>query len=444
MARSQIESNLLTSALIESDLTPIFRFTKIRFHRTLNPPDYQSNQVKESKNFECFGRSSSFEVPAQSKPWPNKGDFSDADDFGIHTLIFSADGKQLVVGSANTSVRVISVPDGGQLREIRPSKWKLGMPITCLRYLPNSINWVLGSTPEGEIFCVNPSQEGFETLIREENRLTYCLNISSDGAEMATAGNDTSIRIYDIHPGQLSGSETCFIKGKSNKISSTKLRFGDRSEKPVGCSASKVTRNRQNPSLNSKMPEILGYRPAGPADNHTEGHSMRITALKYHPTQPRVLVSASWDHYVKIWDTRTRNKPIDEIYGPLVCSPDGLDIDDHYVLTASWRKSQALEIWDLRNLYTKKRDHKLENNGDVLNTLNKHAYMCPAETIPVENSTEVLCGDGASGEYLYAARLLPSRAVICGGSGFREVRVMSRETKMVHGNLDEDRKQPVA
>lgn len=106
MARSQIESNLLTTALIESDLTPIFRFTKIRFHRTLNPPDYQSNQVKESKNFECFCRSSSFEVPAQSKPWSNKGDFSDADDFGIHTLIFSADGKQLVVGSANTSVRV--------------------------------------------------------------------------------------------------------------------------------------------------------------------------------------------------------------------------------------------------------------------------------------------------------------------------------------------------
>lgn len=97
------------------------------------------------------------------------------------------------------------------------------MPITCLRYLPNNINWVLGSTPEGEIFCVNPNQEGFETLIREENRRTYCLNISSDGAEMATAGNDTSIRIYDIHPGQLSGSETCSIKGKSNKSELTDI-----------------------------------------------------------------------------------------------------------------------------------------------------------------------------------------------------------------------------
>uniref|UniRef100_A0A0R3TE45 PRKCSH_1 domain-containing protein n=1 Tax=Rodentolepis nana TaxID=102285 RepID=A0A0R3TE45_RODNA len=84
----------------------------------------------------------------------------------------------------------------------------------------------------------------------------------------------------------------------------------------------------------------------------------------------------------------------------------------------------------LRSLYSKKRDQKVEGDEDILNTLNKHAYMCPAETIPVGNSKELLCGDGASGEYLYAARLLPSHAVVCGGSGFREVRVVSRETKM--------------
>ncbi|VDO02424.1 unnamed protein product [Rodentolepis nana] len=344
MARSQLESAILTSALVENDLTPIFRFTKIRFHNTLSPPDYRSNHIKEAKSGEGFRRSSSFEVPPQSRLWSAKDCFPDADDFSIHTLALGADGKQLIVGSANTSVKVIGVPDGGQLREIRPSKWRLGMPITCLRYIPNNINWVLGSTPEGEIFCVSPNQEGFETLIKEENRQTYCLDISSDGTEMATAGNDSSIRIYDIHPTQLRGSETCSVKGKSSTALPTILYFGDRYEKPVGCSVAKVAKGRQNPSLNSRMPQILGYRPAGPADNYTDGHSMRITALKYHPAHPSILLSASWDHYVKIWDTRTRNKPIYEIYGPLVCSPDGLDVDGHYVLTASWRKSQALEV----------------------------------------------------------------------------------------------------
>lgn len=41
------------------------------------------------------------------------------------------------------------------------------------------------------------------------------------------------------------------------------------------------------------------------------------------------------------------------------------------------------------------------------------------------------CKDAGGGEYLYAARLLPSRAIVCGGSGFNEVRVFNRDTKMV-------------
>ena len=35
------------------------------------------------------------------------------------------------------------------------------------------------------------------------------------------------------------------------------------------------------------------------------------------------------------------------------------------------------------------------------------------------------------GEYLYAGRLLSNRAIVCGGSGFREVRVFHRDTKLV-------------
>ena len=59
------------------------------------------------------------------------------------------------------------------------------------------------------------------------------------------------------------------------------------------------------PKSNSRMsvPHILGYHPAGPADNLTEGHSMRINALKYHPGAQNLLVSASWDHYIKVSKT---------------------------------------------------------------------------------------------------------------------------------------------
>uniref|UniRef100_A0A5K3FHF4 WD_REPEATS_REGION domain-containing protein n=1 Tax=Mesocestoides corti TaxID=53468 RepID=A0A5K3FHF4_MESCO len=92
------------------------------------------------------------------------------------------------------------------------------------------------------------------------------------------------------------------------------------------------------------VPRTLGYHPTGPVDNYIEGHFMRITALPYHPTQPHLLTSASWNQYAKVWDTRTRCAPVHEIYGPHVCTPEGLDVEDTIILTASWRKRQCLEV----------------------------------------------------------------------------------------------------
>lgn len=82
------------------------------------------------------------------------------------------------------------------------------MPITCLRYMPTNLKWVLGCTPQGDIFCLDSTYEGFETLITEENQQTYCFDISPDGVELATAGTDTAIRLYSLHFGQPTSFET--------------------------------------------------------------------------------------------------------------------------------------------------------------------------------------------------------------------------------------------
>ncbi|KAM7534820.1 hypothetical protein Aperf_G00000113815 [Anoplocephala perfoliata] len=449
MTRRQLESALLASALIENGLSTLFRFTKIQFQRNLSPPNYQSHAdsdvIKVPEEPDCRRCNRFRESPPQSKPSCPEGDIPDRTDFGIHALKLSANGKTLVFGDANSSV--INVLEGRQQQVLRPSKWKLGMPVTCLCYMPNDLNSVLGCTPHGEIFCLDLNHEGFETLIKEENQQTYCFDISPDGIQMATAGNNTSIRIYSIHSGQLSefetqNDETHMYKSKSNKVrrctfSSTAetksfLVEGGQPEQMMHQSTRvcvpTARGRRQGPLLNSTkpnvselvIPEILGYRPAGPADNYTEGHSMRITALKYHSAQPKLLASASWDHHVKVWDTRTRSEPVQEIYGPLICSPEGLDIDDNYLLTASWRKCHALEIWDLRNLCRTGNKGEVVNSGYVRTTLNKNAYMNPAEIIPIAPSTH----HHPSAEYLYSAHFLPNRAVICGGSGFNEVQVM--------------------
>lgn len=92
------------------------------------------------------------------------------------------------------------------------------MPVTCLRYVPTNLQWVLGCTPQGDIFCFDPNHEGFETLIVEENQQTYCLDVSLDGTELATAGRDTEIRLYSLQSGQkLTGFESQGNGGKPQK-----------------------------------------------------------------------------------------------------------------------------------------------------------------------------------------------------------------------------------
>ncbi|VDK32332.1 unnamed protein product [Taenia asiatica] len=452
MSRRHLESALLASALVENGLSSVFRLTRIRFQRTLHPPEYQPasemalNNAPEKSvcshcGTKCSCRDDCKKAP-MSNPLCHKGPIVEEDDFGVHTLRFSADGRQLIVGSANTSVRIINVIEGQQQLLLRPSSWKLGMPITCLRYVPTNLKWVLGCTPQGDIFCLDSTYEGFETLITEKNQQTYCFDISPDGMELATAGTDTAIRLYSLCFGQqkTTSFETHSTdSGKPEKRPCKRFAGGkaDQSIKPFIVPISYKGDVKQDPcseeaDTDTVGPQILGYHPTGPADNYTEGHSMRITALRYHPTQCRLLISASWDHHVKVWDTRTRNGPVHDIYGPLVCSPEGLDVEGDELLTASWRKRQALEIWDLRNLHATESSPKGSNlaNGDVGNTLRKQAYMQPAECIDVADVVKGQCKDAGGGEYLYAARLLPSRAIVCGGSGFNEVRVFHRDTKM--------------
>ncbi len=132
MSRRHLESALVAGALIENGMEPAFRFTRVRFQRTLYPPDYEAQPDDDiaytkddfdpktakicckcgtlcTKPEHCLSFTKDPKKRAEQAknrcPPPHKPPRSE-DDFGVHTLQFSADGRQLIAGSANTSVRV--------------------------------------------------------------------------------------------------------------------------------------------------------------------------------------------------------------------------------------------------------------------------------------------------------------------------------------------------
>ncbi|KAF5399125.1 Transcriptional repressor tup12 [Paragonimus heterotremus] len=284
------------------------------------------------------------------------------------------------------SVQVIQTADGSQRLLPRPSKWTLGMPITAIRFMPPKLVWAVACNSHGEVFAFNPEREGFETLFKEPQQ-TYALDISPDGTELATGGVDKKIRIYTLQPGSVLGMpselhdpcESATDGAVTNRIlvrkpetspyhlfrvdapKHTRLHFpGGRPNQIVDTTVRPyvLTRCYGTPDIldspdvpepaayvnNPKLaPPLREYVPTSPGLNITEGHSMRIMALRYHPQKPSLLFSAGWDNLVKLWDTRLQTGPIWQIYGPHVASPDGLDVDDNYLLTASWRAKESIE-----------------------------------------------------------------------------------------------------
>ncbi|CAH8611351.1 unnamed protein product [Heterobilharzia americana] len=301
----------------------------------------------------------------------------------------------LVLFSWNLVLRVIETSNGVQYILPRPSKWALGMPVTSIRFIPTKCEWAIECNSQGEVFTFKPDLEGFETLFKEPQQ-THTLDLSPDGHEFATDGTDRRIRIYTIRPdglvglpyeisnktsdfsrgyggNQLSGgmqkltSDT--LKNKNYEVLNKNNTYG--SNYPDGRPSQILNTTVKPYSLTQcynlhethqlstyeptafsdqhqsdhhhffVIPSLREYLATSPGINIIEGHSMHIMALKYHLNKSTMLISAGWDNLVKIWDTRQQTGPVFQTYGPYITSPDGLDIDDNYLLTASWRAKQS-------------------------------------------------------------------------------------------------------
>ncbi|KAJ3238402.1 hypothetical protein HDU81_007883 [Chytriomyces hyalinus] len=77
------------------------------------------------------------------------------------------------------------------------------------------------------------------------------------------------------------------------------------------------------------------------------GHSNRVFAVKFHPSDQHMLISGGWDNTIQFWDTRVGHS-VRSIYGPHICGSDALDINapGTEILSASFAKTDQLQTWD--------------------------------------------------------------------------------------------------
>jgi len=197
------------------------------------------------------------------------------------------------------------------------------------------------SDSTGNLFHIHVTTNKILHQLKEKDNQIYGLDYNCDASQFATAGLDCAVRIYD--------------------------------------------ENKKSMSVELKMTD------------QAPGHSNRVFSVKFSNNNPNILLSGGWDRTIQIWDTRLK-KGVSSFYGPEIAG-DAIDFRENDILTGSWRDSDQIQLWDIRN--TKK-----------------------PTTIPWDHNPKVV-----KDTFVYTAQFgkTNSNYIIAGSSGTNEVRIFSRK-----------------
>eukprot|EP00051_Salpingoeca_urceolata_P004734 m.67284 g.67284 ORF g.67284 m.67284 type:complete len:320 (+) comp13817_c0_seq3:582-1541(+) len=258
---------------------------------------------------------------------------------GVFSVRFSPDGSHLAVACGDGGVEVKKTT-GDHSTTYLLSTIDEKIPVTALCWTREDRLTVAGTT--GWIKHWNTAGRGaLLHSFREEENEILALDYDCKQRTFATGGKDKRLRLYDAQTNAL-------------------IRTFD--------------------------------EPLTPNDPE------HVFALKFHLSNPNVLVGAGWGRVVKIWDARVPTL-LRDIQGPKVCG-DSLDLFEDTLLVGSWCASgdEAIQLFDVR-------------------FSGREPVVLP---FPVGDS-------GASGAYLYAAKFTKDgKRVVAGGSGTHDAKMLDR------------------
>ncbi|XP_078690788.1 periodic tryptophan protein 2 homolog [Branchiostoma floridae x Branchiostoma belcheri] len=272
---------------------------------------------------------------------------------GAYSLQFSLTGNQLAVGFGNGAVQLYNPENGEMTLALKKGSSRRGLAVMSLCYHPLDNGIILEAGADGNIGCWQLETSMCTHSLQEDKNEINAMDFNLDGAVFATVGKDRHIRMYD---------------SKTFELLQT---------------------------LEAPNPLIEDVQP-------TSGHSRRIYAIKFHPTDNYMFITAGWDNSLKIWDRRTKGGAKRVIGGPHVCGP-ALDIKDNKVLTGSWVAKDSLQLWHFQE-------------------------RSLLQTIPFPS--------GKGGEFLYCAQFCDHDVVLAGGSGTNSAQAIQMKNENVLGAVD--------
>ncbi|NEO55893.1 MAG: protein kinase [Okeania sp. SIO3B5] len=248
----------------------------------------------------------------------------------IGTLAFSSNGKTLVTGSRDTTVKILEVPTGKVINTLDGDDspiWSVAVNNDGTKLVAGTYDWrvMIWNLETGELFQV------FEHWAP-----VWSVAISSDNQTIASASGDKTVKVWNLETGLLI------------------FNFPDHSDVVYSIAISPDGRKLVSGSADKTIKiEDLN---TGELINTLTGHEGVIRSVDISPDGEKI-VSGSYDNTIKIWSLET-GELIKTIVGHTaeVVSVD-VSQDGRYIVSGS--KDNNIKIWDLET-------------GALVNTLTGH------------------------------------------------------------------------
>ncbi|PMD55345.1 beta transducin-like protein HET-D2Y [Hyaloscypha bicolor E] len=270
----------------------------------------------------------------------------------VNSVAFSPDGKQVVSGSADKTVRLWNAATGAALQKLEGHS----NSVTSVAFSPNGKQVVSGSWDRTVRLWDAVTGVALQTL---EGHSDYVRSVtfSPDGKQVVSGSADKTVRLWDA----ATSAALQMLEGHSDCVYS--VAFSLDGKQVVSGSYDQTVR--------------LWDAATGAALQKLEGHSNSVNSIAFSPDGKQV-VSGSWDRTVRLWDAVT-GVALQTLEGhsdyvrSVTFSPDGKQV-------VSGSADKTVRLWDAVI-------------GAALQTLKGHSYRVNSVAFSPDGK-QVVSGSG--------------------------------------------------
>ena len=308
----------------------------------------------------------------------------------IYSVAMSQDGKIIVSGSRDKSIKIWDVKTGKLLKTLKGHSDS----ITSVTTNQNANIIVSGSNDSNIKIWDMKTGELLKTLKGNRYEITS-VAVSQDGNTVVSSSRDKSIKIWDVKTGKLlkiikrygdflnsvsfSRDGHTIVSGSiDTSVSIWDVKTGEllKNFKGISSRVNSVAMSQDGKmivaGLNDKSIKIWNVK-TGKLLKSFNGHTGIVNSVAISQ-DGRMIVSASWDKSIKIWDVKT-GKLLKSLKGHTDnVTSVAISHDGHTIISGSHDKS--IKIWDVKT-------------GELLKSLKGHRYKVTSIAISQNGHTMV-------------------------------------------------------